>query len=274
MKYLYGKNVFLTGGSSGIGLAAAELFAANGYTVFAASRNPPTAAYDFPGEGEIRPVKLDVCDPHSIDTAISSVLSQADVGIIVHCAGIGIACAAEDFPPEAVSRLLDTNFYGVLRVNSHFLPYLRKRGTGLCVIVGSLASLFPIPFQSHYCATKAALELYSATLRMELRGYGIKVSMVMPGDTNTGFTGARAYEIDESSPYFNACVRAVRRMEKDEFNGRHPISAARVVFKLSAKKKPPARKIVGFDYKLLAFLRRFLPDRLVELILRRMYMEG
>ena len=272
MKYPYGKNIFLTGGSSGIGLETAKLFASHGYTVFAASRNPSAGGYGLQGDGNIRHIPLDVRDMDSIDSAVSTVLSQVDIGIVVHCAGIGIACAGEDYPPDAVSGLMETNFGGVLRVNSKLLPHLRGRGGGLCIIIGSLAGLFPIPYQSHYCASKAALDLYSATLRMELRKYGVRVSLVMPGDTNTGFTDARKYEIDESSPHYNDCLKAVQRMEKDEKTGRSPMSVAHAILKLSQRKNPPARLIVGFDYKLLSFLRRILPDRFIEMLLRKIYL--
>lgn len=272
MKYLYGRNVFLTGGSSGIGLAAAELLAANGYIVYAASRNPHTTPRSFPGGGVIRPVKLDVCNAQSVSAVACDVLSEADIGIVVHCAGIGIACPGEIFADEAVTGLMNTNFTGVLRVNNAFLPHLRQRGVGICVIIGSLAGLMPIPFQSHYCASKAALDLYSSTLRLELREYGVRVCLVMPGDTKTGFTDARTYEIDESSAYYNACLRAVRKMENDERNGRQPETVAHVILNLFDRENPPASVIVGFSYKLLALLQRLLPERLVLFILRKIYM--
>ena len=271
MKYIYGKNIFLTGGSSGIGLATAELFAANGYTVFAASRNPSTEILSYDGGGEIRPVSLDVRDSHSVEAAVDTVLAQADIGIVIHCAGIGIACPGEEFPEEAVTDLIETNFTGVLRLNSRILPHLRDRGCGLCVIVGSVAGVFPIPYQSHYCASKAALDLYAASLRIELRACGVRVSLVMPGDTKTGFTAARKYEIDETSPSYESCIRAVKKMEKDEINGYPPQSIARGIIKISNRKNPPARKIIGLDYKLLDLLRRLLPDRTVEYIIRSIY---
>ena len=272
MKFLFGKNVLLTGGSSGIGLATAELFASNGYTVFAASRNPGKDIKTFPGGGQIRPVTLDARDSQSVDTAVETVLLMADIGIVIHCAGVGIACAAEDYPSESVAGLMETNFNGVLRVNSRILPHMRKRGKGLCLIIGSLAGLFPIPFQSHYSASKAALDLYAGALRMELRGYNVKVCLVMPGDTNTGFTNARKYEIDETSPYYENCVKAVKKMEKDELGGSPPSTVAKVLLKLSARKNPPARITVGFNYKLLVFLHKLLPNRLIEFILARMYL--
>lgn len=269
MNYPYGKFVFLTGGSSGIGLATAELLAANGYTVYAASRNPPPATRSYPGGGEIRPLSLDVRDPRTIDAAVESI--REDIGIIVHCAGIGIACAGEDYPDDAVAALLETNFCGVLRVNNRLIPHLRERGGGLCVIIGSVAGVFPIPFQSHYSASKAALDSYAAALRMELREYCVKVCLVMPGDTSTGFTAARKYEISESSPYYAACLRAVKKMEKDELGGHQPISVAKAIHKLCSRKSIPPRKVIGADYKLMVFAQRLLPTRFVEFVLRKMY---
>jgi len=271
MKFPYGKNVLLTGGSSGIGLATSELFAQSGYTVFAASRNPISENVSYANGGEIRPVTLDVCDPHSVNSALEPILSQADIGVVIHCAGIGIACPGEEFPSSAVAKLMETNYNGVLRVNSCVLPQLRRRGAGLCIIVGSLAAIFPIPFQSHYCAAKAALDSYAAALRMELASYGVHVCLLMPGDTNTGFTSARSYEIGESSVYYDACLKAVQRMEEDERKGRPPISVARAILRLSSRIKPPLRTIVGFEYKLLAFLKRFLPDKLIAKILMSIY---
>jgi len=272
MNFFYGNNVFLTGGSSGIGLATAELLAEKGYTVYSGSRNPSTEIRLFSSGGEIRPVTLDVRDEASIAVAVKSVLEQVDIGIIIHCAGIGIACAGEEYHAEAISDLMETNYAGVLRVNSQFLPHLRNRGCGLCIIVGSVAGVFPIPFQSHYCASKAALDLYAGSLRMELWSFGVRVCLVMPGDTHTGFTGSRKYEINESSPFYDDCIRAVGKMEKDEIGGKPPITSAYAILKLCGSKNPPARKIVGFDYNLLVFLRRLLPERTIEFLLRTVYL--
>ena len=274
MEYIYGKNVFITGGSSGIGLATAELFAETGHVVYAASRNPSNDVRIFNSGGEIRPVVLDVCDSKSIEETAGTILAQADIGIVIHCAGVGIACAGEEYPQDAIVNLMETNFHGVLQVNSHFLPHLRKRGCGLCVIVGSVAGIFPIPYQSHYCASKAALDLYAGALRMEMRRFGVKVSLVMPGDTNTGFTGSRKYEIEKDSPYYDECVYAVGKMEKDELAGKSPMTAAKAIMKISRQNNPPARMVVGFDYKMLVFLKRILPDRAVESLLRAIYLSN
>ena len=272
MKYIYGRNVFITGGSSGIGAAAAEFLAESGFVVFAASRNPPDEVKRFDGGGEIHPVALDVRDMSSVENAAQYVLAQADIGVILHCAGVGIACAGEEFPEDSVMNLMETNFIGVLRVNSCFLPHLRSRGCGLCIMVGSVAGVFPIPYQSHYSASKAALDLYSGSLRLELERFGVRVSLVMPGDTRTEFTGARIYAIDEASPFYNDCLCAVGKMEKDEQNGYPPTTVAKVILKLIEAKKPSARKTVGGSYKLLMLLRGYLPDCAVFGLLRRIYL--
>ena len=271
-RFPYGKSVFLTGGSSGIGLATAELLAEAGYVVYCASRHPKPDVRTFPSAGAIHPVKMDVCSMDSIKEAAETVLAKEDIGIIIHSAGFGIASPAENFPAQSVQSLMDTNFMGVLRTNSIFLPHLRARGEGMCIMVSSVASLFAIPFQSHYCSSKAALEAYAATLRMELTDYNINVSLVLPGDTNTGFTSARSYEIDKNSPYYKSCIKSVAKMEKDEQGGKPASSVAKVISKLLTKRNPPLRAIVGFDYKCMAFARRLLPDRLVEYILKKMYM--
>jgi len=271
MTFPYGRSLFLTGASSGIGRTCAKVLAKSGYTVYAASRNPKTNYEFHGGDGEILTVKMDVTNPHSVEEAIKNVFED-DIGIVIHCAGIGIACPAEHFPDEAISRLMNTNFTSVMNINSHILPYFRKRGTGLCIIVSSVAGLFPIPFQSHYCSSKAALEAYAGALRMEVSDYKIKVCLVLPGDTKTGFTSARSYEFDESSPYYNACVKSISKMEQDELSGKPPLSVAMVIRELCERKNPPLRTVVGFKYKVLTFMRRILPARLIEFILKRIYM--
>ena len=276
---VYGKNVLLTGGSSGIGRVTALLLAQAGFTVYSASRNPDAretvdcgmAENHSAQLGAIIPIRLDVRDADAIALAIDDLLAIADIGLVIHCAGIGIAAPAEDYM-DAIENLMDTNLFGVMKVNSRVFPHFRNRGGGLCVIVSSVASLFPIPFQSHYCSSKAALDSYASTLRMEVSDYNIKVSLVLPGDTNTGFTNARKYEIEKDSPYYDTCLKAVKKMEEDELSGKPADSVSSVILKICKRNNPPQRVIIGFDYKLLAFLKKLLPERLILFVLKRMYM--
>jgi len=266
MRYPYGNSILITGASSGIGLAAAELFARNGFTVYAASRHCDESA-----QGPIINIKMDVCDEASVLRARDIIEARGGVGILLHCAGMGIAGAAEDTPEEAVRAQFEVNYFGVLRVNRIFLPMLRGRGGGLVLLMSSVAGQVPLPYQSHYSATKYALDTYAESLRMEGAQFGLRTALIEPGDTKTGFTGARRMAVPEGSPYAANCEAAVARMAKDEQNGAAPETAARAALKLAQKKNPPVRVTVGVAYKLVIFLRRVLPARLFESVLSSMY---
>jgi len=271
MRYPYGKSILITGASSGIGLAAAELFARAGYTVYAASRH-----CDETADGPVTNIKMDVRDEASVLRARDIVETRGGVGILLHCAGMGIAGAAEDTPEEAVRAQFEANYFGVLRVNRVFLPMLRsrmreERGGGLVLIMSSVAGRVPLPYQSHYSATKYALDTYAQSLRMEGGRFGLRAALIEPGDTKTGFTQARRMAVPEGSPYAQNCQSAIARMAKDEQNGATPETAARAALKLAGKKNPPVHVTVGAAYKLVMFLRRVLPARRVESILSGMY---
>ena len=196
---------------------------------------------------------------------------ECATAILLHCAGMGIAGAAEDTPEEAVRAQFEVNYFGVLRVNRVFLPMLREKGGGLVLLMSSVAGRLPLPYQSHYSATKYALDTYAESLRMEGAQFGLRAALIEPGDTKTGFTGARRMAMPEGSPYAKSCESAVARMAKDEQNGAPPERAARAALKLAQKKNPPVRVTVGAAYQLVLFLRRVLPARACEFVLQRMY---
>jgi short-subunit dehydrogenase len=142
------------------------------------------------------------------------------------------------------------------------------------LVVGSLAGLCSIPFQSHYASSKYALEAYVEALRMEGALFGLRAALLEPGDTKTEFTAARASAGPADSPYATACARAVARMARDEARGHAPAKAARAALALARRRRPPARRVVGLSYKLLVFAKRLLPARLVEFVLTRLYLRG
>jgi NAD(P)-dependent dehydrogenase (short-subunit alcohol dehydrogenase family) len=266
MQFPYGRQILITGASSGIGRAAAQLFAAAGYTVYAASRRcGETAA------GNVVHIPMDVCNEASVCRAREIIQAQGGVGIVLHCAGAGIAGAAEDAPETDVRRQFDVNYFGVLRVNRLFLPGLRARGGGLVLVMSSVAGRLPLPFQSHYSSTKYALDSYVESLRMEAGRFGIRAALIEPGDTKTGFTAARTMAVPEGSPYQTACEGAVARMARDEQTGAPPTLAAKAALRLAQKRNPPVRVTVGLFYKMILLLRRALPARLCEKLLMGIY---
>ncbi|MDR0531553.1 MAG: SDR family oxidoreductase [Oscillospiraceae bacterium] len=262
----YGNRILITGASSGIGLAAAEAFAKEGYTVWAASRRCEERR-----EGNCRYIRMDVTSEDSVRRAYDKIAEAGGVAILLHCAGMGIAGAAEDTPEEAVRRQFEVNYYGVLRVNRIFLPDLRARGGGLVLVMSSVAGRVPLPYQSHYSATKYALDTYVESLRMEAGRFGIRAALIEPGDTKTGFTAAREMALPEGSPYRAACEGAVARMSKDEQNGGSPLAVAKICLKLAQKKHPPVRVTVGLMYRIVIFLRRIWPAGAFEKVLEGMY---
>lgn len=270
MRLPYGNRIVITGASSGLGRAAAELFVRNGFTVYALSRHAEET--DFPNADErlIR-INTDVTEEVSVHRAAEKVNLLGGTGILLHCAGFGIAGAAEDTSPEDVRRQFETNFFGVLRVNRAFLPAMRRNGGGLVLAVGSVAGIYPIPFQSAYSASKFALEAYMEALRMEAAHFGIRACIIEPGDTKTGFTAAREMALPENSPYAAACRESVHKMEQDESSGAAPSSFAKTALRLARKKNPKPRVVVGASYCLLVFLKRLLPGRTVDFFLTRLY---
>jgi short-subunit dehydrogenase len=211
---------------------------------------------------------MDVTDPASISGAAEKI---DELGIIVHCAGFGISGSAEMTPLERAKAQLETNYFGVLNVNNAFLPLLRKNRRSLVLITSSVAGLVAIPYQSHYSSSKYAIEAYAQALRMEASQFGVRVALVEPGDTKTGFTKARTSDEPEDSPYYEQCKGAVEHMAHDEQNGKSPDSVAKVFLKLAFRKNPPIRCAVGFDYKTLAFLVKILPARLANWIVKMIY---
>ena len=271
-KYPYGKNILITGATSGLWKAAADYCAGKGFRVWGVSRRC-AEEYRKVGRGEIRLSSMDVTVESSVKEGIEKICAQAgEIGIVLHCAGYGIGGAAEDTPIEMVRGEMETNYFGVLRVNQALLPHMREQGRGLVLVVSSVAGFFSIPFQSHYSSTKYALEAYVEALRIESRPFGIRACLIEPGDTRTEFTGARKVYSPEESVYHSQCVRSIKKMEKDEQNGKPPDSVAKAAERLARKKNPPIRRAVGWEYKLFACLKQILPSGLIEKILTAMYL--
>lgn len=270
-KNLYGKNVFVTGASSGIGQACALMFARNGYAVTGVSRNTEEKTESFPGGGSLTLKRLDVTDETAAKELVES-LPGVDIAIL--CAGMGIAGPAETTSAELTRRQMEVNYFGTINAAQPCLTIMRKQQRGLLIVIGSIAGRVSIPMQSQYSASKYALEAFTDAVRMEMKQFGVKACIIEPGDTRTGFTAARVMEESARTAdnYDNILRESVSKMAADEQNGRSPDSVAKVALALAGRKNPPARVPVGIEYKALMQLLRFMPDRGKEYILSRLYL--
>ena len=266
--------VLVTGGTSGIGQATARLLASQGNTVVAVGLDANVGVQRAASGSTLITCVMDVTKPDQI-REIAAALPRLDA--IVHCAGFGIAGSAECTPTTAARQQFEVNYFGVLQVNEIMLPLLRQtaarnRRPGKVVIIGSIAGRIGIPFQSHYSSTKAALERYVESPRLEGRRHGITATIIEPGDLATGFTAARKVAEPINSPYAKELTRSVGQMEHDEQTGGGPETVANVIAKVLPKRNPPVRVAVGASYKALMQLKRILPDRAVEAIMWKIYM--
>ena len=270
-KNYYGKNVFVTGASSGIGRACALMFAENGYNVTGVSRNIEEKTEEYPGGGSLCLRKLDITDE---EAAREFVNSLPGVDVAVMCAGMGIAGPAETTASDLTRKQMEVNYFGTLNVARPCLTRMRMQRKGLLIVIGSIAGRVSIPMQSQYSASKYALEAFTDAVRMEMKQYGISACIIEPGDTKTGFTAARVMQEtgNNDDNYGGILEKSVAKMAADEQNGRSPDSVARIALALTGRKNPPARVPVGFEYKALMQLLRIMPDRGKEFILSKLYL--
>ena len=252
------KVVIVTGGTSGIGLAAVKALREKGCTVYALSRHG-----DIP---------CDVSDEASARAAVEQVLQrEGRVDILVNCAGFGISGAAELTPLETAKRQLDVNLFGTANMVNAVIPAMRRQGSGRIVNTGSVAGFVPIPFQAWYSASKAAVQSYTMAMANELRPFGITLAAVLPGDTKTGFTAARNKIDDRSNLYQGRIERSVARMEHDEQNGVPAETVGRLIARVALKKRVKPLYIPGFSYNLVNVLIRILPSGLANRLIGLLY---
>ena len=259
-------SVLITGASAGIGAATARLLTERGLEVFGTSRQPESLGSDRPA---IHWVPMDVCRDDSVRKGIDLVLgaTQHLDGLVCN-AGMGIFGSVEEVSIDVAKSQFETNFFGVLRTLRAVLPHMREAGRGRIVIVGSLARLAPIPFQGHYSATKAALDGLALSLRNELYPFGVKVSLVEPGNINTGFNDSTVWNELQHSPYAERIRRAEQVVLDDLPKAPGPERVAKVIHRALTVRRPRTHYYVGPASFAVPWGRRLLPDWLTLRLIR------
>lgn len=258
-----GRIVLITGASSGIGLAAAGEFVRNGDVVYSLSRTAPQNA-------AVRFIKTDVTSEAEVNAAVDAVLAeQKRIDVLVLNAGFGISGAVEFTNETDAKKQLDVCFFGVFRAAKAALPAIRA-SKGAMLFISSVAGSIPIPFQTFYSAAKAAINALVLGLRSELRGTGVRVAALLPGDVKTGFTAVRE-KCDAGADLYPAMRRSVASMERSEQGGMDPARIGKKLVALSKQRRPKPFCTVGFVYKTLLVLGKVLPARLVSCIVGLIY---
>ena len=259
------KIVILTGGSSGIGRATAQLLRAQGCTVYEFSRRP---SQEDPWH-----MSVDVTDGTAVKAATDAVFErEGRIDILINNAGFGISGAMEFTDPIDAHRLMEVNLFGMDNAIRATLPHMRRAGSGRIVNISSVAGVFAIPFQAWYSISKAAVRSLTMALYNEVTPFGIQVTSVMPGDIRTGFTAARKKSTEGDDIYGGRISASVAKMEKDEQNGMRPEDAARTIARVALKKgRVKPYYAIGLSYKCLVLLDSLLPCRAVRWLLYQLY---
>jgi len=256
------KVVLITGASTGIGQGIGQILSENGYLVYGTSRT------DKPNQSEkFKMVALDVNDPASVDIAIQKVVSEAGkIDVLINNAGLGIAGPIEETPIEDVKKVFDTNFHGLLAVIQAVLPVMRKQKSGHIINVSSIGGEVGLPFRGIYCASKFAVEGMTEALSMEVKQFGIKVSIVQPGDYRTSINQNRIMaQLKSDSAYRSTYQPIADQINKEVLTARDPREAGKDVLKVLQKSNPGVRfRSAPFMQQLTPKIKKFLGARTFE----------
>ena len=262
------KSVLITGAYGGMGQATAKLLAQKGFRVFALDLKTGEA------QENIMPIQADITDGASVLAAFQSVSQKTDdLYAILHFAGVYMLDSLVEMDETSFERIFKINVEGVYRVNKTFLPLL-KQGSRILITTSELANLDPLPFTGIYAVTKAALDKYAYSLRMELQLLGISVSVLRAGAVDTGMLGVSTSALERfcSSTALYTCNAKRFRSIVGRVEARNipTVKIAGKVYGIIKKKSP------GFAYSinrnplliLLNILPRCIQFAIIKMILQ------
>ena len=263
------KRIFITGASSGIGLATATLLSGRGHEVWGTSRDPAR----IPPLPRLHGVQLDLLDPLSLDESFDTALREAgQFDVVINNAGSGHFGPAEFLSPEEVHVQFQTLVFAHIQLCQLALRAMRDRG-GRIINVTSLASRLPIPFMGGYNAAKAAMASFTMTLQLELAGSNVRVIDLQPGDIRTDFNDKIPRDQSGDSRYLAKLREAWRVADRNMKKAPSPELVAQRIAKLIDDPNPPPRVTVGDSFQAVVapFIFRFLPQRIRLWGLRKYY---
>lgn len=263
------KVVLITGGSSGIGKSIGEFLSKKGFLVYGTSRSPER----YP-DSKIKLVALDVSDVFSIQQAIQAIIQDTGrIDVLINNAGAGITGPIEEIPNEEIKRNFETNFFGPINVIKAVLPQMRLQEAGLIINITSIAGYMGLPYRGIYSASKGALELITEAFRLELKDFNIQMTNVAPGDFATNIASGRFHApVIKGSAYEQTYGKVLKAIDEDVDGGDDPILVSTMIYEIINTSHPKIHYKVGaFMQKFSIVLKRILPDKVYENMLRNHY---
>ena len=271
------KTLLITGCSTGIGYDAAIALKKRGYRVFATARKPEDVER-LNAEG-LESVLLDLDDEDSIEAAVNAVLERTggELYALFNNGAYGQPGAVEDLPTAALRQQFETNLFGWHSLTRRVLPVMRRQGYGRIIQNSSVLGLVCMPYRGAYNASKFALEGLTDTLRLELKGSGIHLSLIEPGPITSRFRANallkfREHINGEDSVHHTAYQAQEARLEKEGAAAPFTLGPEAVTEKLIhalESKRPKNRYYVTFPTYLFGFLRRILPSSWLDRLLSK-----
>jgi NAD(P)-dependent dehydrogenase (short-subunit alcohol dehydrogenase family) len=261
-------SVLVTGASSGIGAATAELLLAQGHRVYASARRLQSLSLLRAKGCEV--LAVDVTDEASMREAVRIIEArEGSLDVLVNNAGYSLSGALEPLPIEEVRRQFETNVFGLLRMSQLVLPGMRRAGRGRIINLSSMGGKMTFPGAGAYHASKHAVEALSDALRFELQGFGVDVVVIQPGPIRSHFGEKAASSMPKAPPYGPFCTfnQAVAESSRDVHRkgilsclAGEPVDVARLIARVIAVPHPKARYTVTGSARLLLGLKAFLSD--------------
>lgn len=265
------KTAIVTGASSGIGRATALELVAQGYTVFAAARRT-----DKISEAQVVGIEalyLDVTSQEAIDKAIDTVMEKTGrIDVLVNNAGYGLMGTIEEVSAEEAQQQFDVNVFGLMNLTKKVLPIMRHQRSGHIINVSSVVGKFGMPTGGWYSASKHALEALSDALRLEMKPFGIKVSIIEPGAIKTEFAEVALGKSEEGTrleTYKQLTAKYKEISVSSAKNAPDAYVVAKVISDAVSSNNPKARYVVPGQAKVLLAAKGVLGDRIFDWMMTR-----
>jgi len=258
----------VTGASSGLGEFAARALVKAGFDVVGTSREATGLAIR---EG-VTFLDLDVTSDESVASLVKQVIEKfGRIDVLVNNAGMGLAGATEENSIGQAQHLFDINVFGVIRMTNAVLPHMRSRGVGRIINISSIFGFMPAPFMAAYSATKYAVEGYSESVDHEVREHDIRVLLVEPGGTRTGFDDNTTPPDRPLDVYARQRSLTTGVVAEQVNGGADPATVAKAIVAAATDRNPKLRYPAGRQSRQLTVMRRLIPARVFDRQLRKTF---